>query len=149
MSTALIGTHDIKSLANTAIDAVVSGNINPVEAYISVSRMESAIELFKKNARVRDMVITELERDGGKESFADGMVEVCETGVKYDYTSSNDSKLDEMYATLEAIKADIKEREAFLKSIPAGGMVDPDTGEVLHRPSKTSKTSVKITFNKR
>lgn len=147
--TALIGTHDIKSLANTAIDAVVSGNINPVDAYISVSRMESAIEIFKKNTRVRDMVIAELERDGGKEKFSDGLVEVCETGVKYDYTSSGDSKLDEMYATMETLKANIKERENFLKSIPSGGIVDPETGEVLHRPSKTSKTSVKITFNKK
>jgi hypothetical protein len=144
----LIGKNDIQHLATTAINAVVEGEIDPVEAFIEVSKMEAAIELFKKNTRVRDMVIADLERNGGKHDFGAGKMEVCETGVKYDFSESNDSKLLEMYATMEAIKADIKERESFLKAIPVGGMVDPDTGEVLHKPSKTSKTSVKITFKK-
>ena len=65
---ALIGKNDIQHLATTAINAVVEGEIDPVEAFIEVSKMEAAIELFKKNELVRDMVVTNLERNGGKQS---------------------------------------------------------------------------------
>ena len=53
-----------------------------------------------------------------------------------------------MYKTLEALKADIKEREEMLKKLPSTGMADPDTGEVLFPPARSSKTTIKTTFKK-
>lgn len=58
------------------------------------------------------------------------------------------SRLNDMYKTLEALKADIKEREEMLKKLPSTGMADPDTGEVLFPPARSSKTTIKTTFKK-
>ena len=53
-----------------------------------------------------------------------------------------------MYKTLEAVKADIREREAMLKSLPASGMADPETGEMVYPPARSSRTIIKTTFKK-
>lgn len=59
-----------------------------------------------------------------------------------------DGELAEMYATLKALKVDIKEREEMLKKLPRTGMADPETGEVIFPPARSSKTTIKTTFKK-
>lgn len=135
-------------LAQSAINAVVEGEIDPIVAHINISKMEAAIKTFKADDRVRDITLRELTKYGKKQSFGDCTLEEVEAGVKYDYSCCNDSCLEELYATRRAIDADIKEREAFLKTIPSSGIVNADTGELLYRPAKTSKTTIKTTFKK-
>lgn len=135
-------------LAQNAIQAVVDGEIDPITAHINVSKMEQAIKQFKADERVRDITIRELWKYGKKQTFADCMLEEAEAGVRYDYSKCGDSRLEELYAMRQALDADIKEREAFLKSIPLSGVALPDTGEVVYPPAKTSKTIIKTTFKK-
>lgn len=135
-------------LAQSAINAVVEGEIDPIVAHINISKMEAAIKTFKADDRVRDITLRELSKYGKKQSFGDCTLEEVEAGVKYDYSTCNDSVMDELMRMRQAIDADIKEREAFLKAIPQSGMVNPDTGEVLYRPTKSSKTIIKTTFKK-
>lgn len=135
-------------LAQSAINAVVEGEIDPIVAHINISKMEAAIKIYKDNAKVRDITLRELAKYGKKQSFGDCTLEEVDAGVKYDYSGCNDSCLEELYATRRAIDADIKEREAFLKTIPSSGIVNADTGELLYRPAKSSKTTIKTTFKK-
>jgi hypothetical protein len=76
-----------------------------------------------------------------------------ETGTKYNFEQCNDQVLVELYSELVDIKTRIKEREDFLKAIPAKGtdILDPDTGEVttLYPPAKSSKSSIVITLPKK
>lgn len=135
-------------LASNAIQAVVDGEIDPITAHINVSKMEQAIKTFKADDRVRDITLRELSRYGKKQSFADCMLEEAEAGIRYDYSKCGDSRLEELYAMRQALDADIKEREAFLKSIPLSGVALPETGEVVYPPAKTSKTIIRTTFKK-
>lgn len=141
-------TIPVAELADQAISAVVDGDVDPIYAHISVSRIEAAIKRFKENERVRDIILFELSKYGKKQTFGDCILEEYECGVKYDYSLCNDSKLAAMYATLEDLKADIKERELTLRNLPASGMVDPDSGEVVYPPAKSSKTTIKTVFKR-
>ena len=141
-------TASIADLAGRAISAVVNGDISPIEAHIQISRMENAIKQFKDDTQVRDITLRELSKYGKSHQFGDCRLEEAESGVKYDYSTCGDSRLAEMYKTLEAVKADIREREAMLKSLPASGMADPETGEMVYPPARSSRTIIKTTFKK-
>ena len=110
--------------------------------------MENAIKQFKDDTQVRDITLRELSKYGKSHQFGDCRLEEAESGVKYDYSMCGDSKLRDMYETLEALKVDIKEREMMLRSMPASGLADPETGEVLFPPARSSKTIIKTTFKK-
>lgn len=140
---------DIKSTADDAIMAVCDGNIDPIVAWQNIARMEEVIKLYKTNERVREITLRELSKYNKSErTFGDCRIDEQEYGT-YDFSQCGDSKLQEMYGTLATLKADIKDRENMLKGIPSRGLADPDTGEVLYPPAKTSKTTIKTTFNKK
>ena len=101
-------------LAARAISSVVNGEVDPITAHINISRMEAAIKLFKENTYVRDITLRELAKYGKSHQFGDCRLEEAESGVKYDYSMCGDSRLNDMYKTLEALKVDIKEREEML-----------------------------------
>lgn len=136
-------------MAEMAVSAVVNGDIDPIKAHISVSRMEAAIKLYKDNEDVRRITLDELDKYGKTATFGDCKLEQAETGVRYDFSGCNDSKLSAMYETLEALKADIKAREDMLKHLQPQGAADPETGEIMYPPVKSSRTSIKTTFKKR
>ena len=136
-------------MAEMAISAVVNGDIDPIKAHISVSRMEAAIKLYKDNEDVRRITLDELDKYGKAATFGDCRLEKAETGVRYDYSGCGDSKLAAMYETLEALKADIKAREDMLKHLQPQGAADPETGEIMYPPARSSKTAIKTTFKKR
>lgn len=138
----------ITEMVNHAVEAVVNGDVDPIRLHINISRLEAAIKLIKENTDVRDITLRELSKYGKSYTFGDCLLEEAESGVKYDYSVCHDSKLTDMYAMLEALKADIKERETMLKHIPSSGVADPDTGEVLYPPIKSSKTIIRTTFKK-
>lgn len=142
-------TASASELAARAISSVVNGEVDPIKAHINICRMEAAIKLYKENADVRDITLRELSKYGKSHQFGDCRLEEAESGVKYDYSMCGDSLLNDMYKTLEALKADIKEREELLKKLPRSGMADPDTGVVLFPPARSSKTIIKTTFMKK
>jgi hypothetical protein len=71
-------------------------------------------------------------------------------GTKYDFAHCGDSVIDGLYKEMAELKAKIKEREEFLKSLPPSGLdiVDSATGEVstILKPIKTSTTSIAVTL---
>lgn len=136
-------------MAEMAVSAVVNGDIDPIEAHISVSRMEAAIKLYKDNEDVRRITLDELSKYGKTATFGDCKLEEAETGVRYDYSGCGDSKLTELYGRMEGLKAEIKAREDMLKHLQPQGAADPETGEIMYPPVKSSKTSIKTTFKKR
>lgn len=127
----------------------LSGETDPLEAWANLSRFKKMIEALQDDPQVRDYALGELSKYGKERQMPDCKMEQIETGVKYDYSECGDSQLQDMYATLSNLKADIKDREALLRCIPEGQTIaDADTGEVLRRPHRTSKTTIKVTFKK-
>lgn len=135
-------------IAQTAINAVVEGEIDPIVAHINIAKMEQAIKLYKANEQVLDITLRELGKYGKKQTFGDCTLQEAEAGVRYDYSGCCDSRLEELYETRKALDEAIKEREAFLKSVPLSGVAIPETGEVVYPPAKSSKTTIKTTFKK-
>lgn len=141
-------TASVAVLANTAISAVIEGEIDPITAHINISKMENAIKAFKANDQVRDITLRELAKYGKKQTFGDCTLEEVEAGVKYDYSACGDSELAELYKMRLMLDESIKQREAFLKTIPIAGIVIAETGELVYPPAKSSKTTIKTTFKK-
>lgn len=141
-------TAPVGELADRAISAVVEGHVDPIAAWCNIRRMKAAIELFEKDKQVMDITLRELSKYGQRQQFGDCMLEECEAGVRYDFSECGDSKLSDMYATRDALLADIKERESMLKALPVSGMADPETGELIYPPARSSKTTIKTTFTK-
>lgn len=139
-------TKHPKELANNAISLVINGKIDPLQAYISMRRIESAIEIFKNDTQVMDITMRELSKYGKKQSFGDCVLEESESGVKYDYSTCGDDTLLDLYDNMAKLKEKIKDREKMLKSLPSSGMADPETGALLLPPAKSSKTIIKTTF---
>lgn len=127
----------------------LSGDINPLEAWANMSRFKKIIESLQGDSAIKEAALTELSKYGKGHNMPDCKLEESEVGVNYDYSVCGDSTLNDSYKLRDAICQDIKEREAMLKAIPEGGnIVDPKTGEILSRPIRESKTTIKVTFNK-
>ena len=141
-------TQPIQALANMAINAVLEGEVDPITAHINVSKMEAAIKAYKEHPDVRDITLRELAKYGKKQSFGDCTLEECEAGVKYDYSECNDSELEALEKQRHELDIKIKQRQATLKSLPFEGLCNPDTGEMIYPPAKSSKTTIKTTFKK-
>ena len=141
-------TQSVAELANKAISAIADGNIDPITAHISLSRMETAIQQVKSDDRVKDITLRELAKYGKKHTFGDCTLEECEAGVRYDYSMCNDDELAELEAMKREIEQRIKSRQATLKALPISGLADPNTGAMIYPPAKSSKTTIKTTFKK-
>lgn len=141
-------TAPVGELASRAISAVVEGYVDPIKAWCNIRRMRAAIELFEKDPQVMDITLRELSKYGKRQQFGDCTLEEVETGTRYDFSQCGDSKLADLYALRDANAADIKAREAMLKNLPASGMADPDTGEMVYPPARSAKTTIKTTFKK-
>lgn len=142
-------TRSVAELTDLCVGAVVNGEVDPITLYINLSRMEQAIKAFKDNTEVRDITLAELSKYGKNERrFGDCTLEECESGVRYDFTQCGDGELAKMYDMRKALDADIKEREAMLKRLPVSGMADVESGAIMYPPTKSSKTTLRITFQK-
>lgn len=144
----LLNTKSAAEMAEMAIAAVVNGDIDPIKAHIDACRMEAAIKLYKDNEDVRRITLDQLAKYGKTATFGDCKLEEAETGVRYDYSGCGDSKLTELYGRMEALKNEIKAREEMLKHLQPGEAVDPNTGEIMYPPARSSKTTIKTTFKK-
>lgn len=142
-------TSTIAEIANQAIMAVREGEIDPLLAHYNVSKMEAAIKTFKDNPHVKAITLDELSKyRGNKKTYNDCLIEQIEGGTKYDYSGCNDAELQELEAHKAEVEAKIKARQAILKALPLSGLADPNTGEMLYPPVKSSKTTIKTTFKK-
>ncbi len=145
----LLAAGSVAELAETAIAAVVGGNIDPIQAHISVSRMEAAIKAYKGDDRVREITLREVEKYGKRATFGDCTLEVRETSGRYDFSECGCSRLADLYARREEIDAEIKALENSIKNLPPTGMADTETGEIIYPPARSSKTTIATTFKKR
>lgn len=136
-----------------AKDAIVQGYVDPIIAHVNVQKMAKVIDEYSKDQDVRRITLNALELHGQRiVTKGDATLELTEVGTRYDYSTTGDARIAELYALKKALEADIKEREQYLKSLPSSGVqvIDPDTGEVvtLYPPVKTSTTWIRTTFAK-
>jgi len=138
-----------QELANNVIEQIEGGELNPLKIHVQVKAMEDFIKKILDSKVYKNCLISECDKNGKKFDFFGAEFMQKETGVKYDYDVCNDAIILHLQQQQEAIKEAIKERETFLKTIPAGGLETiTEDGEVvtLYPPSKSSTTSIQVTF---
>lgn len=135
------------------IDEILECNVNPLDAILAVNAVAIWAEGIKKHDLVKDCVLEELTKYGSKTVKYKGATWTQkDVGVKYDYAGTDDPVILRLYTEKEKLDAKIKEREAFLKMIPEGGInyVDSETGEVtlLFAPAKQATEGYSVTIDK-
>lgn len=143
----------VAEMVANAKEVVLSGDIDPITAFVNIQKMAKAIETYSKDKDIRRVTLDALQLYGQKSvTKGDATLEIAETGTRYDYSTTGDARIAELYELKKALDADIKEREQYLKSLPSSGVqvVDPESGEVatLYPPVKTSTTWIRTTFAK-
>ena len=137
-----------KEMANAFVSKVTDGNINPIDAVIQMKSISETINAFLKSGEIKDAVIIECEKYGKGERpcYNGAILQLKETGVKYDFSVCNDPVYSRLIKQRDDIDQQCKEREEYLKAISKPkAEIDEDSGEVfiLNPPSKQS-----ITFKK-
>ncbi len=130
------------------IESVQSGEINPLAVLIQLKAMERASERILKE--IKSNLMTEAGKYPGNEfEFAGNKITKAEHGTKYDYASTGDPIYQRLFEIAFAANGQLKEREAFLKSVKTPfRLVDEATGEVavINPPNKTSTSGLNVSI---
>lgn len=147
--------------AQRTIEQIEDGELNPLEVHMQVKAMEDIITLLtstdeKKNTRgckiahrYKKLLFDEAEKHGKTFEYHNSKFAQREVGVKYDFSLCNDPVLGVLEFEKEGIDLKVKERQDFLKGIPAEGIdFMTEEGEIvkLYPPLKTSTTSITVSM---
>lgn len=124
---------DIQSMSEAAINEILSGEINPLEAETRLKALEDVIKAIRSNNDVKGAVMTEAEKYGKQFDAFGCSIQIVSRKTK-NYKTCN----DEVYNNLSSA---LKAREAMLD---AG--IDPSTGESLNKPMESVSEYLKIAF---
>ena len=142
-----LSKKQIAELADQSVNNVLEeGNVFQVAE--ALAAMEEFVKNVRKDERFVQFLREELEKNRGRLTTNSGArIEVCEAGVNYDYSSNGEwRELDEHIKILTERRKAVEEK---LRKLAPGRMaVDPETGEVLEGPVKTSKSTYRITLSK-
>jgi hypothetical protein len=139
-----------KQLAELADQSVTNvleeGNVFQVAE--ALAAMEEFVKSIRKDERFVQFLRDELEKNRGRLVTTSGArIELCEAAVSYDYSANGEwRELDEQIRILTEHRKSVEEK---LRQLAPGRMaVDPETGEVLEGPLKTSKSTYRITLSR-
>ncbi|HYO21649.1 MAG TPA: hypothetical protein VER36_04530 [Flavisolibacter sp.] len=143
--TAGLSKKMIADLADESVGHVLEdGNVFQVAE--ALAAMEEFVKTVRKDERYIQYLRDELAKHQGRLVTASGAkIEACEAGVSYDYSSNAE------WRELEAERFEIERRKRALEEklrilAPGRVAVDPETGEMLEGPLKTSKSTYRITL---
>lgn len=137
-----------KQIANLADESVghllEEGNVFQVAE--ALAAMEEFVKTVRKDERYIQYLRDELAKHQGRLVTSSGAkIEACEAGVSYDYSNNAE------WRELEAERFEIERRKRALEEklrilAPGRVAIDPETGEMLEGPLKTSKSTYRITL---
>ncbi len=129
------------------VDEVLSGHRNPLELEVMLKNLEETINAIRKHPEVKEYVREEAEKYSEKTFKAFGVTITKTARSTYDFSGCNDSAWNDLKQKEATLKAEIKERETFLKSIKPGmNIADSETGEILLPPATSTTESLTIKF---
>jgi hypothetical protein len=136
-----------QTFAEAAIADVENGTRSAVDMALQLKCMSDVIERIMSDKKFKEYFVTEAITRGKSFEVHNAKLNVRELGGKWDYSQTNDQVLFDLEAEAEAIKAKIAERQKLLKTIPAGGMADPETGNMIFKAAApATSTTVVVTL---
>lgn len=155
-----------KQTAEAVIAAVVGGEINPIEAHMSIKRMENVFKLVSEDDGYREALINEVRKHGKGAKFKGHSITEQAVHTSYDFTACNDPLWNELASCIKQLTERQKLREEELKagwpqnelgipvrtvvieSLPTIVMEDVMQDAQIHPPVKRQKTGVVVRFGK-
>lgn len=134
----------INSFIQAAKNEILSGEYNPIKVEVQLKIMEELISGLRKDAEIRNQLLTELDKYTEKTIAVYGTDITKSSRTTLDYSTCNDSELQNLQIEADEINAKVKARQEMLKNIVPMSVVNPETGEYLNPPSK--KTTEVITI---
>lgn len=120
------------SFIEDVITRIEEGQADPIKVKLQVKKMEELVKALQDNSRFRDLVMDEAVKHGKTFEMYNAKFEVRSLSAKYDYSMCNDAELTRLNASIEELSAMKRQREAFLKSLPATGLETvTEDGEVV------------------
>ena len=142
-----LSKKQIADLAEQSVSNVLEeGNVFQVAE--ALAAMEEFVKNVRKDERFVEFLRDELTKHRGRLTTNSGArIETCEAGVTYNYSGNGEwRELDEHIKMLTDQRKAVEEK---LRKLAPGRMaVDPETGEVLEGPLKTSKSTYRITLSR-
>lgn len=143
--------ESIKEQSLALLKDLDEGHFSPLHLAAQLKFVEDVISNIKEEVRQR--VIAEQDKYGKhKMTYYGATFDIKEAGVKYDYSQCQDVIWDDLRKQLDALNEQIKEREAFLKTLKERfTYIDESTGEIvtIYPPQRKSTTTYAITWNKK
>jgi hypothetical protein len=141
----------VAKLTSNIRTQILDGELNPLEAAIILKGMEDMVSTLRKDILIQDATLQELEKYGAKNvSFGGAKFQIKEVGTTYDFSQCGDPVYCQIKHDADVWAEKVKAREAFLKSVPVGGVtaIDETTGEFLfiNPPAKRSRTGYAVTL---
>ena len=140
-----LSKKQINGMADDAVGNVLEdGNVFGVAE--ALAAMEEFVKTVRRDERYIQFLRDELAKHHGRLITLSGAkIELCEAGVSYDYSGNAE------WCALEAERFEIERKKKALEEklrllAPGRVAVDPDTGEMLEDPLKTSKSTYRITL---
>ena len=135
----------VKDYVRIIKESVLNGEVEPLAFASQVSALEQLFKALKQDVLIKDVILEEAEKYGSKSFEKDNAkFQIKEVGVKYDFSGCDDEEWRGMKLQEAELKAKLKEREVFLKSIKPEMEVFGSDGIQLNPVSKTSTTQVTI-----
>jgi hypothetical protein len=122
-----------QSFVEMAVNEILSGDINPLNVELTLKSAIDTLEEIRKNNRVKLAVQAEADKYQEK-TFEYGNFKITKSSRTINDFAGCDSHLDNLYAEMEALKAQIKAREQLVLT-----GVNSETGEVF-KPVKSKVT---------
>ena len=132
---------------NDVVNNILDGKIDPIKVHLQIKCLEDIVKQLNGNHHYKDAVLEAAQKCDKGFTLHFAKFEVKEMGIKYDYSVCNDEVLTHLEFTANETDAAIKERQAFLKTVPDKGLeIITESGEVvtIFKPNKTSTTSVVV-----
>ena len=148
-----LSKETMRMQSSALIQPIIDGEIDPLRAVAKIRFLSDMLAAALKDDRVKDVVLSEIDKNGGKEATAFGVkFSQKEMGVSYDFSVCGDPEYDRLAKEMEALKSQMKEREKYLLGIPSEGipMVDQETGDCykIIRPLRRASLNYSVTFQK-
>jgi len=135
----------IADLADESVGQVLEeGNVFQVAE--ALAAMEEFVKTVRRDERYIQFLRDELAKHHGRLVTGSGAkIELCEAAINYDYSANAE------WRELEAARFEIERRKKAVEEklrllAPGRVAVDPETGEMLEGPQKSSKSTYRITL---
>lgn len=137
-----------EALVNGFIANVLIGIHDPIEVEIAMATMENIVKLYRKDSRIKSLLVDIVEKEGGKIVTPNATISLTETAVEYNYEDSKTWR--EASRVLDQAKERIKQIETALKNATELNPFIDGEGEdgKIYNIGKTSKRTITVKINK-